>query len=99
MQLTRLKLPGMATSTSLRSYLVTDFDVSGCWMPFACAVSAYSETDALELLRATYAPEGDLPRPGTVEELTAEEIQRRIGNYDFGVPVVRGVWYPHLSNP
>ncbi len=68
-------------------------------MPFACAVSAYDVDDALEFVREVYAPDGALPRPGSVEELSPEAIQQRIGNFDFGVPVVRGIWYPHLSNP
>ena len=89
----------MTRSSTLRTYLIADFDVRGCQMPFACAVSAYDEDDALDLVRATYAPDRDLPRPGSVEELSPEEIQRRIGNFDFGVPVVRGIWYPHVSNP
>lgn len=89
----------MTPSTVLRTFLIADFDVSGCHMPFACAVSAYDQEDAVELVRATYAPESGLPRPGSIEELSAEEIQRRIGNADFGVPVVRGIWYPHANNP
>jgi len=89
----------MTGSRILRSFLVADFGVSGCRLPFACAVSAYDEEDALDQIRATYAPNDDLPRPGTVEELSPEAIQQRIGNFDFGVPVTRGIWYPHLSNP
>ena len=78
---------------------MADFDAKGCRVPFACAVSAYSEDDALDLLRATYAPDGDLPQPGTIAELPPAEIQKRIGSADFGVPVVRGIWYPHVGNP
>jgi hypothetical protein len=87
----------MTGSSILRTFLVTDFRSPE--MPFACAVSAYDQDDALDLVRATYAPDRDLPRHWSIEELTPEEIQRRIGNFDFGVPVVRGIWYPHLNNP
>jgi len=83
---------------TLRSFYLTDFGESGCWMPFACAVTAYDERDALEMVGAVYSPTS-LPTPGVVEELTPEEIMRRIGHFDFGVPVVRGVWYPHVNTP
>ena len=83
---------------TLRTFLITDFGVSGCQMPFACAVTAYDEGDAVELIRVTYVPDGEL-RPGSIEELEPQEILNRIGHFDFGVPVVRGIWYPHLTSP
>ena len=82
----------------LRSFLITSDNVErfpACW-----AVTPLDEDDALELLRAVYPPpDGLLPQMLVVEELSPKEIHGRIGNFDYGVPVVRGVWYPHLDNP
>ena len=68
-------------------------------LPFACAATAFDEPDALSLVQETYCPGVPLPAPTEAEELNPEEILARLGNYDFGVPVVRGIWYPHLNNP
>lgn len=50
-------------------------------------------------MRSVYEPDGALPDSLAIDELSPEEIQARIGNFDFGVPVVRGIWYPHLGDP
>jgi hypothetical protein len=89
----------MAGPTTLRTFLITDFGDSERWRPLACAVTAYDENDALELVRVVYPPDGDQPPRDSIEELTPEAIQNRIGHFDFGIPVVRGVWFPHLTNP
>jgi hypothetical protein len=47
----------------------------------------------------TYRPGGGVPKPIVVEALTPEEIHARTGQFDFGVPVLRGIWYPHVDNP
>jgi hypothetical protein len=82
---------------SLRSFLI-EFDTEEN-IPSVCAVTARDESDALTLIRDTYRPEGVLPDPTTMEQHTPEAIQSRIGRFDFGMPVTRGVWYPHIDNP
>jgi hypothetical protein len=83
----------MTRSSVLRTFLIADFQVSGCQMPFACAVCAYDQYDALDLVAATYSHGRELARPGCIEELTPEEIQRRIGNFDRSAlrPAVGGM--------
>jgi hypothetical protein len=74
---------------------------TGVRLPIGCAVTAYDLDDALEQIRAVYAPEVDsLPAPTSIQEgVTFEEVEAQIGRADFGVPVLRGIWYPHLENP
>lgn len=82
---------------SLRSFLITSG--RGERLPAWCAVTALDEEDALELVRSVFGPDGDWSQTVAVEELGPDEIQERIGNLDYGVPVVRGICYPHLDNP
>lgn len=82
---------------SLRSFLITSDHADR--LPVCSAVTALDEDDALELLRAVYRSDEVLPQTLVVEELSPDEIQARIGNFDYGIPVVRGIWYPHLANP
>ena len=71
----------------------------GARLPLSWAVTAFDEADALGLVRDTYCPGAELPSPDESEELSPAVIQERIANVDYGVPVVRGIWYPHLNNP
>ena len=82
---------------SLQSFLITSRGDEH--FPGWSAVTAYDDADALGLLQAAYRPGGSLPARLVVEELSPAEIQLRIGNFDYGVPVVRGIWYPHTTNP
>lgn len=83
----------------LRTYLVTSAPGHGCRVPAWCAVTAFDADDAVELVRSVYAPDDLLPLSVEVEDLSPKEIQSRIGNSDFGVPVLRGIWYPHVDDP
>ncbi len=86
---------------ALRSFLIRfATDGTGCRFPSACAVTAYDEQDALGLVRSSYAKDGELPPVSEMQVgVTFEEVAAQIGNADYGVPVVRGIWYPHLDNP
>jgi hypothetical protein len=88
-------------TVALRSYLIRiNDDGGGCRFPVACAVTAHDEADALALVRETYCHEHHaLPAVTVQEGVTFEEVVQQIGDADYGVPVVRGIWYPHLSNP
>lgn len=86
------------TAMALRSFLFS-FLSQEVRLPLSCAVTAFDEEDALSLVQETYCPGVALPGPTEAEELSPAQIQARIGNVDFGVPVVRGIWYPHLNNP
>lgn len=82
---------------TLRSFLVEFGDSPR--LPRVCAVTAYDERDALALIRNVYSPDAELPEPVILLALAPAEILARIGTFDFGVPVLRGIWYPHLDNP
>ena len=86
------------TCVTLRSFLFR-FVSEEVRLPLSCAVTAFDEADALGLVRDTYCPGAELPSPDESEELSPAVIQERIANVDYGVPVVRGIWYPHLNNP
>lgn len=81
-------------AVALQSFLIDFGDVER--VPNLCAVTATDENDALALVRGAY---GQAPSPVSIEALSAAAIQDRIGHFDFGVPVVRGIWFPHISNP
>lgn len=82
---------------TLRSFLIQSH--SGGRFPRLCAVTASDPEDALGLFKATYSRDGLVSQALAIDELSPAEIQRRIGNADFGIPIVRGIWYPHLENP
>ena len=86
---------------SLQSYLVRFAGHgSGCWVPLAVAVTARDEQDALDLIRATYAQGSDLPPVAEMQVgVTFDDVAAQVGKADYGGPVVRGIWYPHLDNP
>jgi len=54
----------MTRSSMLRTFLVTDFQVTGCQMPFACAVSAYDQDDALDSSVRPTRPTATFRAPG-----------------------------------
>jgi hypothetical protein len=75
-------------------------DRYGCNLPFACGVTAASEAEALALVANQFIGGQPLPpRRRTIENLSLDEIESRWGQLDFGVPVVRGIWFPHVQNP
>jgi hypothetical protein len=91
------KGPRHDADVSLRSFLI-DFG-NAERLPHLCAVTAQDDADALTLVRDAYRPGGEVPKPVSVEMLPPAEIQERIGSLDFGVPVARGIWYPHINDP
>lgn len=81
-------------SVSLQSFLIHLARTER--VPTVCAVTALDEADAVTLVRDAYGTDAD---PVSIEALPPVTIQERIGPFDFGVPVVRGIWYPHINNP
>lgn len=75
-----------------------------CTLPWACGVTAFDERDALDQVAELF-PDG-LARHQVRRRLEdvdvsdlAAELESRGRSFDFGVPLVRGVWYPHVRNP
>ena len=75
-----------------------------CTMPWACGVTGHDEADALRHIEALWP--GGLDSYAIrrrIEDLDvsdlATEVAAKMAPVDFGVPVVRGIWYPHLTNP
>lgn len=75
-----------------------------CRMPWACGVTGHDEADALRLVEEHFP--GGLTthrirrRVEDVDVTTvASEVAEKMSPVDFGVPMVRGIWYPHLGNP
>jgi hypothetical protein len=75
-----------------------------CMLPWACGVTAFDEEDALHQL-ADLFPDGYRRHRARrrLEDVDlsdlAAELQRRGRSFDFGIPLSRGVWYPHVANP
>ena len=86
---------------SLRSFWIEWTTETGVRLPLGCAVTAFDLDDALEQIRSVYSPnDAPLPTPTSVREgVTPDDVEAQVGRRDFGVPVVRGIWYPHLDNP
>lgn len=75
-----------------------------CRMPWACGVTGHDEVDALRQVEEQFP--GGLTthmirrRIEDVDVTTlASEVAEKMSPVDFGVPVGRGIWYPHLRNP
>lgn len=72
-------------------------------LPFGCGVTAEDAASALHIVAATYC-DGRLPGVReTVEDVDVGELADRLSAFirplRFGVPTVRGIWYPNLTGP
>jgi hypothetical protein len=85
----------------LRSFWVEWTSPTPERLPLGCAVTAWDLDDALEQIRSVYCPTAsEVSQPTLVEEdITVEGVATRVGWVDIGVPLLRGIWYPHLDNP
>jgi hypothetical protein len=87
---------------TLKAAYLIEFAPPSRDVPWLCAVTAYDADDAMSLVAAAFRPDGSsLPEVTEVlEGVTFDDVKERVGAHGgFGVPVVRGIWYPHIENP
>ena len=76
-----------------------DSDAHGCRLPSRCGVTAWSESDALDLVAEMYCARDEAPAPSSiVSDFDVSELDddANVGP-NLGVPVWRGIWYPFLT--
>lgn len=65
------------------------------WMQQGCGVTAFSQEDALAILREKVFMDGQVPAiRSLVESIDLESLDQNHVRRNMGNPVLRGVWFP-----